>query len=433
MKKLLFKIAAVAALGIAVLGGYQALKAQTISVPQVTSIGASDLFQDVVGGVPVVGNVYASAALLGNYSASLAGNNVTNDLIGGDFTVNLFQDGATVSTITTAATYVADQWAAFSGTSTTIGGAQETGAADIPSAFGASLRITRTGAGVIQSCVAQIVASGNVLRYQGSTAEVDFHALAGSGFSAASSNLSVYLVTGTGTNDTMANLAKTINSALAGTAWAGNVTATATFPITTAWTRYTSAFPVPASATELGVAICWTPVGASPSNDYFEFTGAQLVPNSALTSVAGSAGAFAGANDGRAKSFARRPQTVEQLLQYAFYWRQNEAASASAGAAAIFGTCQGTSTSTLANCNMTFPVPMYKVPTFAYTAGTIVATVGTAAAAEAVSALAIPTNGATLFGSQLTATSSSVSSGAFGYLESGNSTGGGKLAFSARF
>ena len=82
---------------------------------------------------------------------------------------------------------------------------------------------------------------------------------------------------------------------------------------------------------------------------------------------------------------------------------------------------------------MQFPVPMYKVPTINYTAGTIAATVGTAAAAEAVSALAIASNGATLFGANLTATSSSVSSGAFGFLESGNSTGGGKITFNARF
>jgi hypothetical protein len=82
---------------------------------------------------------------------------------------------------------------------------------------------------------------------------------------------------------------------------------------------------------------------------------------------------------------------------------------------------------------MTFPVPMFKVPTLAYTAGTIAATVGSSAAAEAVSALSITSLGATTFGANLTATTSSVSSGAFGYLQSGNSTGGGKIAFSARF
>ncbi len=255
MKKYLYS-----ALGAVAIGAVASLAlAQSISVPQVTAIGPNDLFQDIAGGQPSAQSVYAPASLLGNYSATQAGNNPTNSLIGGDFTSNLFQDGTTVSSITTATTYVADQWAAFSGTSTTLAGAQETAAADIPAAYGASLRITRSGAGVVQSCVAQIVPNANALRYQGSTAEFDFHALAGSGFSAASSNLSVLVVTGTGTNDSMVNLGKTINSALSGTAWAGAATSTVLVPINTNWNRYTVVAPVPATATELAVAICWTP------------------------------------------------------------------------------------------------------------------------------------------------------------------------------
>ena len=427
MKKL---FAAGAAILIA-LGGDVAV-GQSISVPQVQSIGSADLFEDVPNGNPQVGNRYASGGLLGNYSSTLPGNNPTNDLIGGDFGTNLYQDGATVSTITTTTTYVADQWFAFSGTSTTIGGAEETGASDITAGYTASERITRTGAGILQACVAQIIPSANVTRYQGNIAEVDFHALAGSGFSAASSNLTLLLVQGTGTNDSAVNFGKTVNSALAGTAWAGATTETATVPISTTWARYLSAFPVATTTTEMGVALCWTPVGASPSSDYFEFTGAQLTPNSALASVAGTAGSYIGANDQRAKSFLRRPVALENMLQYQFYWKQTEPASG-AGVAGVYGWCQGTSTSTIANCYMQFPVPMFKIPTLAYTAGTISATVGSAAAAEAVSGLVIATNGGTLFGANLTATSSSVSSGAFGFLQSGNSTGGGKIAFSARF
>ncbi len=36
--------------------------AQTISVPQVTNVGPTDLFQDIVNGAPTSGNVYATAA-----------------------------------------------------------------------------------------------------------------------------------------------------------------------------------------------------------------------------------------------------------------------------------------------------------------------------------------------------------------------------------
>lgn len=350
-------------LGLLALGAVAA--AQVITVPQVTQIGATDLFQDIVGGSPQAGNYYAPAPLLGNYAATQPGNNAENDLIGGDFGVNLFQDGTTVSSISTTSTYVADQWAAFSGTSTTLAGAQETAAADIPAGFTASLRITRSGAGIIQSCVAQIVPAGNVARFQGQTAEIDFHALAGAGFSAASSNLSVLLVTGTGTNDTMANLAKTINSALSGTAWAGAVTSTVTVPISSvAWARYGVVAPVPVTATELGVALCWTPVGASPSNDYFEFTGAMLTPNSASKAFAGTAGAAYAANDPRAKSFPRRPQSDETNLQYAFYYRINEGALGPSRSA-----CHFTTANSAMQCPIIFPVPMFKAPTMAYTTG----------------------------------------------------------------
>ena len=422
------KIFVAATLAVLLAGIGYGVRAQ-IPLPQVISIGSSDLFQDIVGGQPSTQNQYVPATLLGNYAATLPGNNAENALIGGDFGLNLFQDGTTVSSITTTATYVAEQWAAFSGTSTTLAGTQQTGAADIPSNYQASLRITRSGTGVVQSCVAQEISTPDSYRFQGQTAEFDFHALAGAGFSPSPDVLNVLIVTGTGTDQGMANLAKTINSALSGTAWTGAATLTVPVPITTSWGRYTVAAPIPTTATEIGIALCWTPVGASPSSDYFEFTGAQLVRNNSLTGAAGTAGAALNVNDPRAKAYARAIDQDEYKREYAFYWRQNEAASS----LNVYGQCQGgAAATTAANCMMTFPVPMYKAPTIAFTAGTISATVGTAGAANTVSGLTIQTNGASQFSALLTATVTSVAT-ITGFLEAGNSTGGGKIAFSARF
>ena len=88
---------------------------------------------------------------------------------------------------------------------------------------------------------------------------------------------------------------------------------------------------------------------------------------------------------------------------------------------------------TAANCLINFPVPMFKIPTFAYTAGTIQATVNTAGAAAAVTGMVInATLGATTYTANMTATVTSAAT-ITGFLEAGNSTGGGKLAFSARF
>ena len=92
---------------------------QVINIPQVTVIGPTDLFQDVVGGAPQAGNVYAPASLLGNYGATLTGNNPENWLIGGDATTNLFQRATTGSSVTTTLTYGGpDRWAYWSGTNT---------------------------------------------------------------------------------------------------------------------------------------------------------------------------------------------------------------------------------------------------------------------------------------------------------------------------
>ena len=95
-------LAAAAALGIAAIAG--PAYSQSPVVPQVVSIGPNDLFQDVVGGSPQPSNCYASALLLGNYGATQPGNTGESSLIGGDFGTNLFQDGATVSTISTTPT-----------------------------------------------------------------------------------------------------------------------------------------------------------------------------------------------------------------------------------------------------------------------------------------------------------------------------------------
>jgi hypothetical protein len=321
--------------------------------PQVQSIGPNDLFQDVVGGFPTAQSQYANASLLGNFPFTQASAVSDNVLIGGDFTTNLFQDGTTVGSITTTATYVADQWSAWSGTSTTLAGTAQTGAADIPAAYGASLRLTRSGAGVVQSCVAQEVLTNNSLRFQGQTAEFDFHALAGAGFSAAGSNLQVSIVTGTGTDEGISKLAFAFNGGGGGSStWTGQANAANNLlvPITAGWGRYTVVAPIPATATEIAAIICWKPVGASPSNDYFEFTGAQLVVNPSLTTLAGTAGAVL-VNDTRAKSFARRAQGLETMLQQGYYARLNETNGV------VIGLCQATG-ATAGTCSILLPVPM---------------------------------------------------------------------------
>ena len=71
--------------------------AQTPVVPQVQSVGTSDLFQDIVNGVPVMGNQYATAALVTN----VTGYKITTPLTGFSLT---FANGQSYYLITPAGT-----------------------------------------------------------------------------------------------------------------------------------------------------------------------------------------------------------------------------------------------------------------------------------------------------------------------------------------
>lgn len=64
MKKTAFVLCAALVCGLGIGASYTI--AQTVLVPTVTNVGTADLFQDVVGGAPVAGNKYATAAQITN-------------------------------------------------------------------------------------------------------------------------------------------------------------------------------------------------------------------------------------------------------------------------------------------------------------------------------------------------------------------------------
>ena len=356
--------------------GAGALVAQSISVPQVQSVNPGDLFPDVVGGAPTAQTYYASGTQMGTVGFSLAGGNPENLLIGGDFSTNLFQRGTSVSLASSTyyVAYGADRWFTWGGTSTPATMTQQTGAADIPIGASASYRINKGSlTGVLQICTSQVVESANSYRAQSQTLEFTFDALAGSTFSAASSNLAVYVSYGTGTDEGSTYMAYGLNAhgGAGTTAWAGQVNLGGTngflIPITTAWARYGVAVPIPATATEIGVSICYTPVGTGTATDWFEFAKAQLVVNPALTGLAGTAGAVVNASGvagssaaAPVKSFARRSQALETLLQQRYTYSFKEidtttSVQSTGGIATATTTCE---------ISFPFPVTMFKAPTY---------------------------------------------------------------------
>ncbi len=356
-------------LGIASMFMASSVFAQAISpIPQVSTIQPTDIFQDIVGGYPQAQNYYASSTLLGNYAFTQAGAVSDNALIGGDAGTNLFQRGTTVTLASpAAAAYTADRWVAWGGTNTPVVVSQQTAAADTVPGFQASFRVAKTsGAGVVQSCIAQQVATQDAIRFQGQTAEFSFYAKANSGFSPTNANIVVYIQTGTGTDESSTNAAFSLNAGGGGsTPWTGPVkVATQTISLSTAgFNRYAVSANIPATATELMVAICNTSIGTGTANDWYEFTGAQLVTNPALTATTVTGGTLY-TNDARTKAFNKRAAGVEAALQQRYFYNLAEPATGIAVANGVL--------STTTNCMLSIPLPvtMFKVPTFG-TTGTL--------------------------------------------------------------
>ena len=378
MKKVLL------AFGLAALLAVGAL-AQSISVPKVSAINPGDLFQDVVNGAPQAGNQYASAALLQSY-LGIGTPSRGNALIGGDATTNLWQHGTAGTGLSSAtATYTgsADRWAYFSGASTEFKVIRSSATTDVPTGYQYAFKFARTSGqtGVVQSCMVQVIESVNSYQFQGQTAELDFHAYTGANFSAASANMTAYIITGTGTDEGL--------SSLVSGSWAGQANATAAVislgGVSTAG-RYAAIASIPAGTTEIAVELCYKPVGTAGANDYIAFAGVQLVRNPANASFANPAAGYSStATNLTLAAFERRTQAAETSYQYRYYYRLAEATVANA--LYVVAPC-AVSTTSLGVCMVPFPVPMRVAPTVTLTTG-FGMTVSAQTSAVACTALAI--------------------------------------------
>lgn len=287
--------------------------------------------------------------------SGLAGSSQPNGLIGGDFGTNPWQRGTTSADISSTLTYTADRWWELGGASSAINVSKQTGAGDISQAYAASLRFARKAANTDTAaiCLGQVLTSANSTRFQGQLTEFVFHSLAGANFSSANSYVNVTIGYGTGSDQSAASFA-------AGT-WTGYAAAvTSSVPISTSWGRYSAVGTIPATATQVGVKICFTPVGTAGANDWFELTGAMLDVNPGAVALTGASGV------GSARSFIRQDTAMTLQLAQGYFWRLAEPAST----AAIDASCQAVGASTNI-CNVNLPVVMRAIPTIVITtAGT---------------------------------------------------------------
>lgn len=221
-----------------------------------------------------------------------------------------------------------------------------------PVGFTNAMKVFRTSGALTQPvCVMQEVTTPQSVQLAGNVVTFSFYAAALAGLAADNANqIQAVIFTGTGTDQGLTT-APTASPAIT-PAWTGIATAlNQVQTITTTFTRYAFQATIPATATEIGAAICFTPTATGAgATDGFAFTGAQLERAPGAT------------------SFEFRSKTMELAQAQAFFYTIAEGA-----ATTVRAMCMASST-TLAICGLQFPVPMYAVPAMTYAAGFATAT-----------------------------------------------------------
>jgi hypothetical protein len=222
-----------------------------------------------------------------------------NIIDGGDFTTNPWQRGTSFTGVANTLTYTADRFFAVGGASSSISVSQVAGVTAVPG-FTQALQFGRAAGNAATAVITlgQVVETLDSIRLQGQTVTLTFWAQAGANWSPANGVLNVLLASGTGINQSAANLA-------AG-AWTGYAPLTLTpqqnlspntspgaavlapganiaQQITASWQRYSFTATVPAGCTQLGVMFNATPTGTAGSADFVQIMGVQLEPGAQAT------------------------------------------------------------------------------------------------------------------------------------------------------
>ena len=273
-----------------------------------------------------------------------------NLLKGGDFTSNPWVRGTTFTGISSTLTYTADRFGALGGASSSISVSKQavaTGA--IPGeGFGQALQFGRAAANANTALIqiGQALETLDSIQAQTDQVTLSFWAQAGANFSAVGNFLNLYAFTGTGTDQSLAamlagtwtgssarqlstvangNISFGVNAVSLGNPGVGQasvgnpstglgygpvLTPVTGVNITSSWAKYQVTFSVAQTATQLGIAFGYTPVGTAGANDWFQIAGVQLECVAANMPVA--------------TPFEHRPQSVEAVLcqRYAYSWSE---------------------------------------------------------------------------------------------------------------
>src|SRR4029077_2902794 len=207
----------------------------------------------------------------------------------------------------------------------------------------------------------------NAYQFQGTTAELDFHAATGANFSAAGANMTAYIITGTGADEGVAGTSSVAFGLNAGGGGSGGWTtqANATAAVinlggVSSMGRYAAVAKIPVGTTEIAAALCYTPVGTAGTNDYVAFSGIGLVRNPALTANATAGYSCDNQSNSQVNctTFERRSQAFETLLQQRYFYLLAETA-----ASKIVSQGGAYMTATICDVAIKLPVTMRVAPT----------------------------------------------------------------------
>lgn len=311
-------------------------------IPADTGLTGGASPQSVVIPLPMLGNYYGTPRnFLDNGALNITNTNGTS-------TVTCAVNAAIAVTGMSA-----DRWGCQANVTSGAGRtAIVTSSPSPPAGFTNSMKVFRTSGALTQPiCVMQEVTTPQSIQLAGQVVTFSFNAAALAGLAADNNNLiNAVVFTGTGTDQGLTT-APTASPAIT-PAWTGIATAlNQSITLTTTFQRFAVQATIPTTATEIGVALCFTPTATGAgATDGFAFTGAQLERAPGAT------------------SFEFRSKSEELAKAQAFFYTIAEGA-----ATTVRAMCMASST-TLAICGLQFPVPMYSVPTMSYTNGFATAT-----------------------------------------------------------
>jgi hypothetical protein len=181
--------------------------------------------------------------------------------------MQIWQRGTSFAVALNTTTYTADRWCVRRGTAGETVSRQVTGdTTNLPNIqYCARVQRDSGNSSTQPINISQSFETIDAIPFAGKTVAVSYYVRRGANYSGASNALSLGVYTGTGTDE---------NVALGYTGSALNFSVSAT--LTTTWQRVSATGIIPATATEIGLYVSYTPTGTAGAADYFEITGLQF-------------------------------------------------------------------------------------------------------------------------------------------------------------